>query len=82
MIVRTGQHAAPAPRETHWEQHQAHIDTWFELVASVQSTLRDLTVLQPGEILLLDNYRCLHGVAAHDGARTVHILPCISTDAR
>lgn len=80
-VVRTVQNAQPVPRDPQAEQHQHHLDAYAaELDAVTASTEQD-TLLQAGEILFLDNYRCLHGVRAHDGPRTVHVGRCLSQDS-
>jgi len=40
------------------------------------------TALAAGEVLVIDNYRCLHGVRDHEGTRTSYVLRCKSNDAR
>lgn len=81
MIVRVAQHAQPAPRETEWDEHQRMIDAYEEVLTSVAAQVRDDTILAPGDVLVLDNYRCLHSVRPHEGPRTSHVLRCKSADA-
>lgn len=81
QIVRVAQHAQPAPREIDWDEHQRLIDAYDAVLAGVAEHVRDDTVLQAGEVLVLDNYRCLHSARTHEGCRTVHVLRCKSSDA-
>lgn len=81
MIVRTPDYAQPAPRETRWEEHEQQINAYADLLATLTAQARTDTTLDAGEVLVLDNYRCLHGVRAHDGIRTTHVLRCKSDGA-
>ncbi len=80
-IVRTSDYAQPAPRETRWDEHQKQINAYADLLATLTAQIRLQTTLAAGEVLILDNYRCLHGVRAHTGTRTTHVLRCQSVDA-
>lgn len=81
MVVRTGQSAQPVPREPDAEQHQHWLDTYAGVLAALAAPSHRDTTLLAGELLFLDNYRCLHGVRAHAGARTVHVGRVSSQDA-
>lgn len=81
MIVRVADHAQPVPRETQWDEHQTMIDAYADVLATAAAQVRADTTLVAGEVLVLDNYRCLHGVRAHVGPRTTHVLRCRSKDA-
>ncbi len=81
MIVRIPDYAQSAPRETRWEEHEQQIKAYADLLATLTAQVRNDTTLAAGEVLVLDNYRCLHGVRAHDGSRTTHVLRCKSDDA-
>lgn len=81
MIVRVPEYTQPVPRETQWDEHQMMIDAYAEVLAAAAAQIRDDTTLAAGEVLVLDNYRCLHGVRAHVGPRTTHVLRCKSKDA-
>ncbi|MGH3916197.1 MAG: TauD/TfdA family dioxygenase [Pseudonocardiaceae bacterium] len=80
MIVRCSEYTQPAPRETQWEQHERLIAAYADVITTVAAQVRADTTLAAGEVLVLDNYRCLHGVRAHDGTRTTHVLRCKSQD--
>lgn len=80
-IVRTPDFAQPAPRETRWEEHEQQINTYADLLATLTAQIRQDTTLAAGEVLVLDNYRCLHGVRTHHGIRTTYVLRCKSADA-
>jgi gamma-butyrobetaine dioxygenase len=81
MIVRVAEGAQPAPRETHWEEHERLIAAYAEVITTAAAHVRVDTTLASGDVLILDNYRCLHGVRAHDGTRTTYVLRCKSQDA-
>lgn len=81
MIIRDAQYAQPAPREPRWTEHQAQIDTYADVLATACEQVRTGTALAAGEVMILDNYRCLHGVRAQRGSRTVHVLRCKTDDA-
>jgi len=81
MIVRTPDYAQPAPRETRWEEHERQINDYADLLATLTAQVQHETTLAAGEVLILDNYRCLHGVRAHEGTRTTHVLRCKSDEA-
>lgn len=80
MIVRVAEHTQPVPRESQWDEHERLIAAYTDLIMTVAAHVRGDTTLVAGEILILDNYRCLHGVRAHDGTRTTHVLRCKSQD--
>jgi len=80
MIVRGSECAQPVPRETQWEEHERLIAAYADLITTVAAKVRADTTLAAGEVLVLDNYRCLHGVRAHQGRRTTHVLRCKSQD--
>jgi gamma-butyrobetaine dioxygenase len=80
MIVRIAEYAQPVPRETQWEEHDRLIAAYADVITTVAAQARGDTTLATGEVLILDNYRCLHGVRAHDGTRTTYVLRCKSQD--
>ncbi|MGH3934816.1 MAG: hypothetical protein ACRDS1_07565 [Pseudonocardiaceae bacterium] len=80
MIVQVAEGAQPAPRETQWEAHERLIAAYADVITTVAAQVRGDTTLAAGEILVLDNYRCLHGVRAHEGSRTTYVLRCKSQD--
>ena len=80
MIVRGSEYAQPVPRETQWDEHERLITAYADAITTVAAQARRDTTLAAGEVLVLDNYRCLHGVRAHDGTRTTHVLRCKSQD--
>lgn len=80
MIVRVAEHAQPAPRESQWEEHERLIAAYVDVITTVAAQARRDNALAAGEVLILDNYRCLHGVRAHGGTRTTHVLRCKSQD--
>ncbi|MGH3696948.1 MAG: TauD/TfdA family dioxygenase [Pseudonocardiaceae bacterium] len=80
MIVLVADEVQPAPRETQWDEHERLIASYADVIAAADAQVRADTTLAAGEILILDNYRCLHGVRAHEGRRTTHVLRCKSED--
>ncbi|MGH3938020.1 MAG: TauD/TfdA family dioxygenase [Pseudonocardiaceae bacterium] len=80
MIVRGSEYTQPVPRESQWEEHERLIATYADVISTVAAQVRADTTLAAGEVLVLDNYRCLHGVRAHQGHRRVHVLRCKSQD--
>ncbi|MGH4007853.1 MAG: TauD/TfdA family dioxygenase [Pseudonocardiaceae bacterium] len=81
MILRIAEYAQPVPRETQWEEHERLIAAYADVITTAAARARCDTTLAAGEVLILDNYRCLHGVRAHEGHRTLHVLRCKSQDA-
>lgn len=81
MIVRTPDYAQPAPRETRWAEHEQQLNAYADVLATLTAQVRKETMLAAGEVLVLDNYRCLHGVRTHHGTRTIHVLRCKSDNA-
>jgi gamma-butyrobetaine dioxygenase len=80
MIVRAAGHAQPAPREPSWDEHERRLAEYADLLATLLACA-PRERLAPGEMLVLDNYRCPHGVSAHEGHRRTHVLRCKSSDA-
>ncbi|QSB14418.1 TauD/TfdA family dioxygenase [Natronosporangium hydrolyticum] len=79
-IVRRNDGAAPLPRDPAEDYIVAALDRFRATVRSVEPELRRFT-LEPGDILVLDNYRCWHGRDPHPGERTVRILTMRTADA-
>lgn len=80
MVVRAATHAQPQPREPRWSAHARHLAAYADVLATlIVDAPRER--LAPGEILVLDNYRCPHGVGAHEGHRRTHVLRCKSAEA-
>jgi gamma-butyrobetaine dioxygenase len=82
VIIRVADLAQPMPRESRWAEHDELIQTYVDLCATLAAQIRNDTMLASGEILFVDNYRCLHGVRDHEGRRTTYVLRCTSEDAR
>jgi gamma-butyrobetaine dioxygenase len=82
VIVRVGHLAQPMPRESQWAEHERFIQTWVEVLETLAAEICADTTLQSGEVLVVDNYRCLHGVREHEGRRTTYVLRCKTEDAR
>lgn len=71
-ITRRTGGAIPLHRDPDAEYATAMLARLDEEVRRVQSTLPRFR-LHPGDILVLDNYRCWHGRDPHTGERVVHI---------
>ncbi|MGH3996575.1 MAG: TauD/TfdA family dioxygenase, partial [Pseudonocardiaceae bacterium] len=82
MILRSAERAQPMPRDPRWDEHDRLIQAWVDVCETLGAQIRQDTTLAPGEVLVVDNYRCLHGVRRNDGRRTTYILRCKSQDAR
>lgn len=80
MVLRAAPWARPRPRETRRDDHQRMLDAYTDVLTALTAAAPD-SRLEPGEIQLLDNYRCPHGVRAHDGQRRTHVLRCKSAEA-
>ncbi|MGH3696972.1 MAG: TauD/TfdA family dioxygenase [Pseudonocardiaceae bacterium] len=84
-VVRANQGARPvwrgrAVHEAMAEQQEAMLDLFADIRAAVASEA-PRTVLESGEILLIDNYRCWHGRDGHDTPRLINIMTVRTTDA-
>ncbi len=82
MILRSAERAQPIPRDARWDEHDRLIQAWVDVCETLAAQIRQDTTLAPGEVLVIDNYRCLHGVRQNDGLRTTYVLRCKSHDAR
>ncbi|MGH3625155.1 MAG: TauD/TfdA family dioxygenase [Sciscionella sp.] len=80
IVIRAAAWAQPRPREPQREEHQRHLASYAQLLAGLAARMPG-DRLQSGEILVIDNYRCLHAVHAHQGPRRIHTLRCKSADA-
>jgi gamma-butyrobetaine dioxygenase len=82
MILRSAERAQPAPRDPRWDEHDRMIQAWVDVCETLGAQIQHDTTLSPGEVLVVDNYRCLHGVRRNEGRRTTYILRCKTQDAR
>lgn len=80
-VVRTPQSAVPVPRDPDADRHRQLIEAYRDVVAAAAAPQGRDTALRAGEVLVLDNYRCLHGVRAHQGPRTMQVGRARSADA-
>lgn len=78
--VRASDYAMPVPREPHWDEHLARIEEYADLLAGAYEVAPRFR-MDAGDLVLLDNYRFLHGRDAFTGSRTLHVLSVRSTDA-
>jgi gamma-butyrobetaine dioxygenase len=63
------------------DEHEQQINDYADLLATLTAQVRHETTLAAGEVLILDNYRCLHGARDHEGTRTTHVLRCKPDEA-
>ncbi|WP_079032108.1 MFS transporter [Streptomyces specialis] len=80
-VVRRPDGAAPLHRDPDEDHIRAMLARFGERVHALEPRLPRFT-LAPGEVLLLDNYRCWHGRDAHTGDRVVRILTLRTDEAR
>ncbi|MBW0117364.1 TauD/TfdA family dioxygenase [Pseudonocardia abyssalis] len=78
--VRASDYALPVPREPRWDAHLAHLDEYADVLATAQECAARFR-LEAGELLVLDNYRFVHGRDAFAGERTMHVMTVRSTGA-
>lgn len=78
--IRASDYAAPVPREPRAAQHQVRLDEYADLLATAMAGAPRFR-LAAGDLLVLDNYRFLHGRDGYTGDRTLHVLTVRSTDA-
>lgn len=78
--VRASGYALPVPREPDWDAHLAHLDDYADVLATAQECAARFR-LEAGELLVLDNYRFLHGRDAFAGPRRMHVLTVRTTEA-
>ncbi|MFT4287184.1 TauD/TfdA family dioxygenase [Nocardioides sp.] len=79
-VVRTGSQARPAPREPDAVRHQVMLDRYAAVVEAMAARAPRFR-LDAGDVLVLDNYRYLHGRDAFVGARSLQVTTVVSTDA-
>lgn len=78
--VRASDYALPVPRVPEWDEHLARIEEYADLLATAFDAAPRFR-LDRGDLLILDNYRFLHGRDAFTGSRTLHVLSVRTTDA-
>lgn len=78
--VRASDYALPVPREPYWDTHLAHIESYADVLATAFEAAPRFR-LESGDLLVLDNYRFLHGRDAFTGSRELHVLSVRTTDA-
>jgi len=79
-IVRASDYACPVPREPAWDEHEALLREYADVLATCAATTTRFR-LDAGEILAMDNYRFLHGRDGYAGTRLMHVLTVLSSDA-
>lgn len=78
--VRASDYAVPVPREPQWDTHLARIEDYADLLATAYQAAPRFR-MESGDLLLLDNYRFLHGRDAFTGTRALHVLSVRTVDA-
>lgn len=80
-MVRINGGAQPLPRDP--DADRAHeLLARYRATAAAAFQAAPRTLLEEGEVLVLDNYRCWHGRDPHRGDRLVYILTLRTADAR
>jgi gamma-butyrobetaine dioxygenase len=79
-IVRASDYACPVPREPAWDEHEQHLRQYADLLTTCAAATPRFR-LDTGDILVLDNYRFLHGRDGYSGTRLLHVLTVLSSDA-
>ncbi|OLM21362.1 MULTISPECIES: TauD/TfdA family dioxygenase [unclassified Pseudonocardia] len=78
--VRASDYALPVPRVPEWDEHLARIEEYADLLATASEAAPRFR-MDSGDLLILDNYRFLHGRDAFSGSRTLHVLSVRTTEA-
>ncbi|MBC3194649.1 TauD/TfdA family dioxygenase [Pseudonocardia sp. C8] len=78
--VRASDYALPVPRVPEWDEHLARIEEYADLLATAFEAAPRFR-MEAGDLLVLDNYRFLHGRDAFRGSRTLHVLSVRTVDA-
>ncbi|MFP5019259.1 TauD/TfdA family dioxygenase [Pseudonocardia phyllosphaerae] len=78
--VRASDYALPVPREPYFDEHLARIEEYADLLATAFE-LAPRFRMEAGDLVVLDNYRFLHGRDAFTGSRTLHVLSVRTTEA-
>lgn len=78
--VRASDYALPVPREPQWDEHLGRIEEYADLLATAFEAAPRFR-LDAGDLLILDNYRFLHGRDAFTGSRALHVLSVRTTEA-
>ncbi|MCZ2814126.1 MULTISPECIES: TauD/TfdA family dioxygenase [unclassified Modestobacter] len=79
-VVRSSETAVPVPREPRAAEHDAQLDLWADVLATAVDVVPHFR-LEAGEVLVVDNYRCLHGRDPFTGQRDVDVLTVMTADA-
>ena len=78
--VRASDYALPVPRVPEWDEHLARIEEYADLLATAFDAAPRFR-MEADDLLVLDNYRFLHGRDAFSGSRALHVLSVRTTDA-
>jgi gamma-butyrobetaine dioxygenase len=79
-VVRASDYACPAPREPEWDEHEARLEQYADVLATCAAATPRFR-LDAGEMLAMDNYRFLHGRDGYTGTRLMQVLSVLSSDA-
>jgi gamma-butyrobetaine dioxygenase len=63
-----------------WHEHSAFLDEYADVLATAQDCAAAFR-MDAGDLLVMDDYRFLHGRDAYRGERTLHVLTVGTTDA-
>lgn len=78
--VRASDYAVPVPRAPQWDEHLARIEEYADLLAGAFEAAPRFR-MDAGDLLVLDNYRFLHGRDAFTGSRVLHVLSVRTSEA-
>lgn len=79
-IVTASAYTSPLPRDPERDEHERHLEQWADVLATATAHAPRF-LLRGGEVLVMDNYRMLHGHDAFVGRRTMSVLNVLSADA-
>jgi gamma-butyrobetaine dioxygenase len=72
--------AAPAPQEPQAAEHARLLQSYADVLTAAAAAAPRFR-LESGELLVVDNYRMLHGRDGFRGRREMSILSVLSSDA-
>jgi gamma-butyrobetaine dioxygenase len=80
LVVRASTSAAPAPQEPQMAEHARLLQSYADVLTAAAAAAPRFR-LETGELLVVDNYRMLHGRDGFRGRREMCILTVLSSDA-
>ena len=80
LVVRASSTAEPAPQEPQADEHRAMLRTYADVLSAAAAAAPRFR-LETGEILVVDNYRMMHGRDGFRGRRSLCVLTVQSAEA-